>query len=40
MTFDQFIQDAYVKIINFLRDLFLNNFHMSPELVNKIFGEA
>ncbi len=40
MTFDQFIQETYVKIINFLRDLFLNNFHMSPEIVEKIFGKA
>lgn len=40
MTFDQFIQDTYVKIINFLRDFFLNNLHMSPELVEKIFGAA
>ena len=37
---DQYFEDVYVKLVAFLRDLFINNFHMSPEFVNKIFGEV
>ena len=37
---EQYFADVYVKLIAFLRDLFINNFHMSPEIVDKIFGEA
>lgn len=39
MTFDQFLQETFVKIINFLKDFFLNNLGLSQEFVDKIFGQ-
>lgn len=38
MTFDEFIQDAFNKIIAFLKDFLLNNLGFSQDIVDKIFG--